>query len=338
MLNVGIINITGYAGAEIARLVYSHPELKLVSATGRSKAGKDLSEVFPHLEKTDIKIREELSDNVEFVFSALPHAASAEKLSQYVDSSIPAIDISADFRLKDLSTYEDWYDIKHPRPELIDQATYGLPEIHRDDIKKSKLVANPGCFPTGAILSMSPAVKNDLIEDMIIIDSKTGVSGAGRTAKEAFGFSELNDNCAAYGTKGHRHQPEIAQELNFLTNNEINVLFTPHLVSMTRGILGTNYAMLKKNITEKDAVELYKEFYKSEPFIKIVDAPPATKHTWGSNYVYLYPYVREDTNTLVVISALDNLVKGSAGAAIQNMNLMQGFEETMGISALPVYP
>ena len=182
MLNVGIINITGYAGAEIARLVYSHPELKLVSATGRSKAGKDLSEVFPHLEKTDIKIREELSDNVEFVFSALPHAASAEKLSQYVDSSIPAIDISADFRLKDLSTYEDWYDIKHPRPELIDQATYGLPEIHRDDIKKSKLVANPGCFPTGAILSMSPAVKNDLIEDMIIVDSKTGVSGAGRTA------------------------------------------------------------------------------------------------------------------------------------------------------------
>ena len=154
----------------------------------------------------------------------------------------------------------------------------------------------------------------------------------------ANGFSELNDNCAAYGTKGHRHQPEMAQELNFLSENKIKVLFTPHLVSMTRGILGTNYATLKKEIKEKDVVDLYKEFYKNEPFIKIVDTPPATKHTWGSNFVYLYPYVREDTNTLVVISALDNLVKGSAGAAIQNMNLMQGFEETMGIGALPIYP
>ena len=199
MLNVGIINITGYARAEIARLVYSHPELNLVSATGRSKAGLNLVEVFPHLEKTNIKIQEELSDNVDFVFSALPHAASAEKLSQYVDSGIPSIDISADFRLKDLSTYEDWYEISHPRPELIEQSTYGLPELHKENIKKSKLVANPGCFPTGGILSMSPAVNHDLVEELIIVDSKTGVSGAGRTAKEAFGFSELNDNCAAYG-------------------------------------------------------------------------------------------------------------------------------------------
>ncbi|MEC7838259.1 MAG: N-acetyl-gamma-glutamyl-phosphate reductase [Chloroflexota bacterium] len=338
MLNVGIINITGYAGAEIARLVYSHPELELASATGRSKAGLNLDEVFPHLEKTNIKIQEELSDNVDFVFSALPHAASAEKLSQYVDSGIPAIDISADFRLKDLSTYENWYEITHPRPELINQSAYGLPELHREDIKKSKLVANPGCFPTGGILSMSPAVSHNLIEELIIIDSKTGISGAGRTAKESFGFSELNDNCAAYGTKGHRHQPEMAQELNFLSDTKIKVLFTPHLVSMTRGILGTNYATLKKEIKEKDVVGLYKEFYKNEPFIKIVDAPPATKHTWGSNFVYLYPYVREETNTLVVISALDNLVKGSAGAAIQNLNIMQGFEETMGIGALPIYP
>ena len=162
MLNVGIINITGYAGSEIARLVYSHPELNLVSATGRSKAGQYLDEVFPHLEKINIKIQEELSDNVDFVFSALPHAASAEKLSQYVDSGIPSIDISADFRLKDLGTYEEWYDIKHPRPELISQATYGLPELHRNEIKSSKLVANPGCFPTGGILSMAPAVQNDL--------------------------------------------------------------------------------------------------------------------------------------------------------------------------------
>ena len=338
MLNVGIINITGYAGSEIARLVYSHPELNLVSATGRSKAGKYLDEVFPHLEKINIKIQEELSDNVDFVFSALPHAASAEKLSQYVDSGIPSIDISADFRLKDLNTYEEWYDIKHPRPELISQATYGLPELHRKEIKNSKLVANPGCFPTGGILSMAPAVQNDLVEELIIVDSKTGISGAGRTAKEAFGFSELNDNCAAYGTQGHRHQPEIAQELNFLGENKVKVLFTPHLVSMTRGILGTNYGSLKKDLGENEVVELYKEFYKNEPFIKIVSAPPATKHTWGSNFVYLYPYVRKDTNTLVVISALDNLVKGSAGAAIQNMNLMQGFEETMGIGALPVYP
>ena len=338
MLNVGIINITGYAGSEIARLVYSHPELNLVSATGRSKAGQYLDEVFPHLEKINIKIQEELSDNVDFVFSALPHAASAEKLSQYVDSGIPSIDISADFRLKDLEIYEDWYDIKHPRPELIPQATYGLPELHRNEIKNSKLVANPGCFPTGGILSMAPAVQNDLVEELIIVDSKTGISGAGRTAKEAFGFSELNDNCAAYGTKGHRHQPEIAQELNFLGENKVKVLFTPHLVSMTRGILGTNYGSLKKDLDEKEVLELYKEFYKNEPFIKIVSTPPATKHTWGSNFVYLYPYIRKDTNTLVVISALDNLVKGSAGAAIQNMNLMQGFEETMGIGALPVYP
>ena len=338
MLNVGIINITGYAGAELARLVYSHPEINLVSATGRSKAGLFLDEVFPHLEKSNIKIQEEISDDVEFVFSALPHAASAEKLSQYVDNGIPVIDISADFRLNNLKTYEKWYEVKHPRPDLMGISKYGLPEAYRDDIKKAKLVANPGCFPTGAILSMSPAISNDLIENLVINDSKTGISGAGRTAKESFGFSELNDNCTAYGTKGHRHQPEIEQELNLLTDNKIKVLFTPHLVSMTRGILGTNYSILKRQINEKDLIDLYKEFYKNEPFIKIVSAPPATKQTWGSNFVYIYPYINKETNTLVVISALDNLVKGSAGAAIQNMNIMQGFEETLGINQLPIYP
>ena len=339
MTRVGILNVTGYAGAELARILHNHPDVDLVSVTGRSAAGKNLSDVFPHLRGTDMPITSKLEESVDFVFSALPHAASAEILGPLVQAGVPAVDISADFRLKDLATYEKWYDVKHPFPQLIESAVYGLPALHRAEIKNTRLVANPGCFPQGAILGMAPAVQAGIVGPSIISDSKTGVSGAGRTASAAFGFSELNDSMSAYGLAGHRHMPEMAQELSGVsTVGDIVVTFVPHLAPMTRGILGTHYGTLKPGVTQAHVDELYRDFYADEPFVSVVPAPPATKHTWGSNDCLLYPKVIEESGHLVVISALDNLVNGSAGSGVQNMNLMLGLDETSGLEALPVYP
>ena len=339
MTRVGIINVTGYAGSELARILHSHPEVELVSVTGRSAAGKQLSEVFPHLRTASMTITPEIEGSVDFVFSALPHAASAEKLKPYIDDGIPAVDISADFRLKDLATYESWYKVEHPCPNYIESAVYGLPELHRSEIKQTRLVANPGCYPTGTILGMAPAISAGLVQTDVISDCKSGISGAGRSAKMEYGFSELNDNMSAYGLSGHRHQPEMAQELSGVSaNGAVNVTFVPHLAPMTRGILGTHYAKLTRDVTQAEVDELYRTFYADEPFVHVVPAPPATKQTWGSNDCLIYPYVRVETGTLIVVSAIDNLVKGAAGAGVQNMNVMLGLEETLGLEGLPVYP
>jgi N-acetyl-gamma-glutamyl-phosphate reductase len=339
MTKVGIINVTGYAGAELARILHNHPEVELVSATGRSAAGKQLSKVFPHLREAEMTITPEIEESVDFVFSALPHAASAEKLAPFIDDGIPAVDISADFRLKDLPAYESWYKVQHPCPHHIETAVYGLPELHRSEIRQTKLVANPGCFPTGTVLAMAPAVQAGIVEPNVISDSKTGVSGAGRSAAMEFGFSELNDNMSAYGLNGHRHMPEMTQELSAVSSNgDVSVTFVPHLAPMTRGILGTHYAKLSRDVKQSEVDEIYRAFYADEPFASIVTAPPATKYTWGSNDCLLYPHVNETTSMLIVVSALDNLVKGSAGAGVQNMNIMLGLDETAGLEALPVYP
>ena len=338
---IGIINVTGYAGVELARLLHKHPKVKLGSITGRSAAGQKLADVFPHLADIDMTITAELGE-VDFAFSAMPHKASAEVILPLIKGGIRVVDISADFRLKDADKYPQWYDFAHPASELLQKAVYGLPEFHRTEIAKANLVANPGCYPTGALLALAPVVKENLIEPDIIIDSKSGVSGAGRTLSLSTHYTEAVDNVRAYSVHGHRHLPEIVQELEALNTRFVHsVTFLPHLVPTSRGILSSCYAKLKKStLTEgKDKLlKIYTDYYKGEPFVRVVDKPPETKQAWGSNLCLVYPTVDVRSGRLIAISCLDNLVKGAAGQAIQNMNIMLGFPETAGLEALPVYP
>ncbi len=341
---VGIINVTGYIGVELARLLYQHPQVELISVTGRSAAGQRLGTVFPHLASLDLTIEAELGD-VELVFSAMPHKESVKEVIPLLNNGIKVVDISADFRLKDAAEYQHWYGFSHPAPQLLAQAVYGLTELYRSQVASAQLVANPGCYPTGAILALAPAVKARLIELNIIIDSKSGVSGAGRTISLQTHFSEANEDVAAYALEGHRHLPEITQELKQLCPEQPpSVTFVPHLVPMTRGILATCYAPLasgklaagKKG--EEELRQLYLDFYKDEPFVRTVDFPPHTKHTWGNNLCLVYPTIDHRTGRLIVISCIDNLIKGGVGQAIQNMNLMLGLPETTGLEALAFYP
>jgi N-acetyl-gamma-glutamyl-phosphate reductase len=342
--SISIVNVTSYAGAELARLLCRHPGVQLISVTGRGEVGKRLGDVFPYLSEIDLVIKAE-PEEAPFVFSALPHKASAEVVLPLVKKGIKVIDISADFRLKDTQEYQRWYDFVHPAPEMLDEAVYGLTELNRPQVVSSRLVANPGCYSTGAILALAPAIKEGLIHPDIIIDSKSGISGAGRTLSIGTHYSEANENVSAYALEGHRHLPEIIQELQKLCPDPpLSLTFVPHLVPMTRGILTSCYA---KPVEEKIAIgesgkeelrEMYQEFYKGEPFVKIVDTPPQTKHTLGSNLCLIYPTIDLRTGRVIVISCIDNLVKGAAGQAIQNMNSMLGFPEISGLEALAVYP
>jgi N-acetyl-gamma-glutamyl-phosphate reductase len=360
MIKVGIINVTGYAGAELARLLYSHPEAQLTSVSGRSAAGKSLADVFPHLACYDLMIGEEIGD-ADFVFSALPHAASAEACAPLVRAGVPVVDISADFRLRDPKEYAEWYGGEHPAPDLLLHAAYGLTELNREAVRQSKLIANPGCYPESALLALAPAVKAGIIGPEISVDSKSGVSGAGRGLDLKYHFGEADESVSAYGLSGHRHLPEIVQELAAMWPKAEapvaidktaqvwpaeaargvrtpKVTFTPHLVPMTRGILSTCYAPLASPLTHEAVCELYSDFYAGEPFVRVVDSPPATKQTRGNNMCLVYPTVDVRTERLVVVSVLDNLVKGAAGQAIQNMNAMLGLPETMGLDAPAIYP
>ena len=340
-MKVGIINITGYAGSELARIIAQHPEVELVSATGRSAAGQNIGEVFPHLASLDLTLTEELDDNVDIVFSALPHKASAEALLPFIEAGLKVIDISADFRLKDPQVYEKWYQTVHPKPELLENAVYGLPELYREEITESHIIANPGCYPTSAILGLAPAIKNNLIKKNVIIDSKSGVSGAGRGLNLTTHYSEINENVHAYSVNGHRHLPEISQELCSINDDEFDVTFIPHLIPMTRGILSTCYAEFVEHISEAEmdsVIDSYKDFYSEQDFVDVTDSAPQTKQTLGNNRCLVYPVVHKETRKLIVISCIDNLVKGAAGAAVQNMNLMSGFPETMALEGLAVYP
>jgi N-acetyl-gamma-glutamyl-phosphate reductase len=343
-VKVSIINVTGYAGSELARLLYRHPGIKIVSVTGRSEIGKKLGDVFPHLSDIDLVIKAEPED-AELVFSALPHKASAEAVIPLVKKGIKVVDISADFRLKDAREYPRWYDFAHPDPRLLMEAIYGLTELKRPQVASARLVANPGCYPTSAILALAPAIKEGILHPDIIIDSKSGVSGAGRTLSFDTHFSEANENVSAYALEGHRHLPEIVQELKEMSPRlRLSVTFVPHLIPMTRGILTCCYAKLVgRKMTngekgKKKLRHLYQEFYKGEPFVKVVDYPPQTKQTSGSNLCLIHPTIDLRTGTVIIISCIDNLVKGAAGQAIQNMNLMLGFPETAGLEALAVYP
>jgi N-acetyl-gamma-glutamyl-phosphate reductase len=342
-MKVGIINVTGYTGVELARLLCQHPQVELTSVTGRSAAGQKLGAVFPHLAGLELTIEAELGD-VEVVFSAMPHKESAKEVIPLLEKGIKVVDISADFRLKDTSEYQRWYGFSHPAPHLLAQAVYGLPELYRSQVASAQLVANPGCYPTAAILALAPAVKAGVIEPDIVIDSKSGISGAGRTLSLQTHFAEANEDTSAYALEGHRHLPEITQELKRLSGGKpLQITFVPHLVPMTRGILTTCYAPLtsgkiagKKG--EKELKELYLDFYKDEPFVRVVDSPPHTKHTLGNNLCLVYPTIDPRTGRLIVISCLDNLIKGASGQAIQNMNLMLGLPEATGLQALSVFP
>ena len=340
----GIINVTGYAGVELARLLHQHPEVELVSVTGRSTAGQKLGTVFPHLASLDLTIETEVAE-VDLVFSALPHKESAPEVISLYDRGIKVVDISADFRLKDAAEYPSWYGFTHPAPQLLEQAVYGLPELHQSQITSARLVANPGCYPTGAILALAPAVKSGLIESDIVIDSKSGLSGAGRTLDLKSHYSEANEDVTAYALDGHRHLPEMIQELKQLNTGQNPVItFVPHLIPMTRGILTTAYASISPGKLaggEKGREELnrlYQEFYRDKPFVRVTELPPHTKHTWGNNSCLVHPTIDYRGEKIVVISCIDNLVKGAAGQAIQNMNLMLGIPETTGLGALAVYP
>jgi len=336
---VGIINVTGYTGVELARLLGQHPDVELVSVTGRSMAGKRLGQVFPHLSQLDLTITEELDSSVEFVFSALPHGESATRLAPLVGRGVAVVDLSADFRLKSAAVYAEWYGTAHPVPELLKEAAYGLPELNRTAITSARLVANPGCYPTSALLALAPAWREGLLDSDIVIDSKSGISGSGRSPSLDTSFCEVSEDVTAYALAGHRHLPEINQELTRLEPKITpRVCFVPHLVPMSRGILSTCYGKLNKKLTAEELRQRYVDFYWNEPFIKISQSPPHTRDTQGSNVCLIYPTIDERTSRLIVVSCLDNLVKGAAGQAIQNMNLMLGFRETAGLEAPALYP
>ena len=342
-MKVGIINVTGYAGCELVRILRHHPEVEIASVTGRSAAGQPLGEVFPHLDNMELDIEADLCDGLDVVFSALPHKASAEACIPLLEQGVKVVDISADFRLKQADVYSQWYGVDHPDPTYLEEAVYGLTELNRDAVADARLVANPGCYPSSAILGLAPAIRNGMIGSDIIVDSKSGVSGAGRTLSMTTHFSEVNENVMAYSVNGHRHLPEISQELDTMADAPVNLTFLTHLIPMTRGILSSCYAPLSPEVAQDaDASgrvwEMYEEFYADDPFVQVTNAPPQTKQTLGNNYCLVYPVVDPRTNRLIVISCLDNLVKGAAGQAVQNMNLMCGFPEEMSLEALAVYP
>jgi N-acetyl-gamma-glutamyl-phosphate reductase len=341
---VGIINVTGYAGVELARLLCRHPEVELTSVTGRSAAGQKLGKVFPHLDSIDLTIAPELGE-VDLAFSAMPHKESAKEIIPLVEKEVRVVDISADFRLKEAALYPEWYGFEHPAPGLLEESVFGLPELHKPELASARLVANPGCYPTSAILALAPAVKAGLIQPDIVVDSKSGISGAGRTLSLNVHYSEASEDVTAYALGGHRHLPEIVQELGLLQPQQPpSVTFIPHLIPMTRGILTTAYARLvtgKVGSGEKgkqELMELYVNFYRDEPFVRVVDFSPHTKHTWGNNDCYIHPTLDRSGERLIVLSVIDNLVKGAAGQAIQNMNLMLGLPETMGLEAPAIFP
>jgi N-acetyl-gamma-glutamyl-phosphate reductase len=340
-IRAGIMNVTGYIGAELARLLIQHPQVKLVTVTGRSTAGQKLGDVFPSLIGTNHAIEAELEGKIDIAFSAMPHRSSVDAVPSLLKQGIRAIDGSADFRLKNPDEYPKWYGFTHPSPKLLEEAVFGLPELHHDSIVSASLVANPGCYSTGAILALAPLVKAGVIHPDIVVDSKSGLSGAGRTPSLTTHYSEVNEDISAYSLEGHRHLPEIEQELKSLDPlMSPSITFVPHLVPMTRGILSTCYVKLADGhrLTVSELRQLYRRFYKDAPFVQIATQPPHTKYVQGTNFCLLHPTVNLETGRLTVISCLDNLIKGGAGQAVQNMNLMFGLPETTGLEALAMYP
>lgn len=346
MIKVGIIGASGYAGAELARIICNHPEIELTVATSRQYEGQPLSEVFPNLRgKVDILCENppptDLAEKADIFFAAVPHKTAMDLVPVLLDAGKKVIDLSADFRIKDVITYEDWYQ-PHSSSHLLDEAVYGLPELYRSSIQQSRLIANPGCYPTSVILGLAPLLKAGLIvPETIIADSKSGTTGAGRAAQTGTLFCEVHDGFRPYKVgRAHRHTPEIEQELSLLAGSDIKISFTPHLLPIARGILSTVYGNLAKETTIKAVQELYENQYKNEPFIRLLkeDSFPATQYVRGSNFCDISFKIDHTTNRIIVMTAIDNVVKGAAGQAVQNMNIMCGFSEEMGLSTAPMFP
>ncbi|TWT79092.1 N-acetyl-gamma-glutamyl-phosphate reductase [Planctomycetes bacterium CA13] len=333
-IRVGIIGATGYTALEVARLLLAHPEAKVVAATSRAEVGKSISEIHPSLAgRWDVTIESldaaKIAEKCDVVMSCLPHGASAETCKQLVEQGTRVIDFSADFRLSSRDLYEQWYGVVHPWPERIGNTVYGLPEFFADEIANADLVANPGCYPTSAILPLAPLVAAGLIEtDDVIVDSKSGVSGAGRSAKVGTLYCEVNESIAAYGVGCHRHQPEMIDLVDRIGGTSLSLLFTPHLTPMDRGILSTIYVKPKKS-TAAEVMACWEQQYAECPFVTPVAHLPATKHVSGTNHVQMT--ARDGGNRLILVSAIDNLAKGASGAAIQNMNVMFGLPQTAGL-------
>ena len=351
MLKVGIIGATGYAGNELVRLLMGHKDVEIMWYGSRSYIDKKYAEVYQNMfeivEDTCLDDNmEELASKVDVIFTATPQGFLAGVLTEEILSKVKIIDLSADFRIKDVKTYEKWYKIEHKSPQFIEEAVYGLCEINRDKVKGARLIANPGCYTTCSILTAYPLVKEGLIDpDTLIIDAKSGTSGAGRGAKLPNLFCEVNENMKAYGVTNHRHTPEIEEQLGYAAGKEIVVNFTPHLVPMNRGILATEYATLNKKAdgtlpTYEEVKAVYDKYYKNEKFVRVLekDICPETKWVEGSNYVDVNFKIDERTGRIVMMGALDNLVKGAAGQAVQNMNLLFGFDEAEGLNLVPMFP
>ena len=346
MIKVGIIGSTGYAGGELVRLLMNHREAEIKWYGSRSYVDKKYADVYQNFfqivdDKCMDDNMEALANEVDVIFTATPQGLCASLVNEEILNKVKIIDLSADFRIKDVSTYEKWYGIEHKSPQFIEEAVYGLCEINREDIKSARLIANPGCYPTCSTLSIYPLAKEGLIDmNTVIIDAKSGTSGAGRGAKVDNLYCEVNENIKAYGVAGHRHTPEIEEQLSYASGEEVLLNFTPHLVPMNRGILITAYATLKKDVTYEEVKAVYDKYYANEKFVRVLekDVCPQTKWVEGSNYVDVNFKIDPRTNRIIMMGAMDNLVKGAAGQAVQNMNLMFGLKESEGLELVPMFP
>lgn len=346
MIKVGIVGATGYAGGELVRLLMGHKEVNIRWLSSRSYNEKRYHEVYQNFFQIlndrclDDNI-EKLSDEVDLIFTATPQGFCSSIISENILLKTKIIDLSADFRIKDVSVYESWYEQKHNNPEFIGKSVYGLCEVNREHIKKANLIANPGCYPTCSILSIYPLLKANLIDiESIIVDAKSGASGAGRSVKTDNLYCEVNENIKPYGVANHRHTPEIEEQLTLAAGKNIQINFTPHLVPMNRGILVTAYAKLNEDVSYENIRTVYDEYYAQEKFIRILDKDvfPQTKWVEGSNFVDINFIIDKRTKRIIIIGAMDNLVKGAAGQAVQNMNLLFGMNETTGLLQVPLFP
>lgn len=346
MIKAGIIGATGYAGAELVRLLLGHKEVEIKWYGSRSYVDQAYASVYQNMfqlvdEKCLDDNMEAMADQVDVIFTATPQGLCASLVNENILNKVKIIDLSADFRIKDVNVYEKWYGIEHKAPQYIEEAVYGLCEVNREKIKQARIIANPGCYPTCSFLSIYPCVKEGLIDpNTIIIDAKSGTSGAGRGAKVPNLFCEVNENMKAYGVASHRHTPEIEEQLGYASGENVTISFTPHLVPMNRGILATEYATLKKDVTGEEVKAIYDKYYADEKFVRVLGEGvcPETKWVEGSNYVDIGFKLDPRTNRIVMMGAIDNLVKGAAGQAVQNMNLLFGLPESEGLELVPMFP
>ncbi len=346
MIKVGIIGSTGYAGGELVRILTGHKDAEIVWYGSRSYVDQRYAQVYQNMfQIVDAKCMDdnmdELAGRADVIFTATPQGLCASLVNDDILSKTKIIDLSADFRIKDVSVYEKWYGIKHKSPQYIEEAVYGLCEINREAVRGARLVANPGCYTTCSILTAYPLAKEGIIDmNTLIVDAKSGTSGAGRGAKLPNLFCEVNENMKAYAVASHRHTPEIEEQLRYASGEEAAINFTPHLVPMNRGILATEYAALQKNVSYEDVKAVYDRYYQDEKFVRVLDEGvlPETKWVEGSNYVDINFKIDPRTNRIIMMGAIDNLVKGAAGQAVQNMNLMFGLDEAEGLNLVPMFP